>query len=274
MMKLLAASVLFACASLSSPARAAMELSKYPRAYKGGEGLLVKIVSVKGEKKQALIEVTGVDTEIDGVVFLGEEDDGGKSLKITLHGKDYWPMRSQESWYGWKQISVFLPEHSTEAVHVHYDEGASKKIDADEMLKIHNKQMKDGTIKELAKWNRATREKNNEGYYAKEREVTEKRCDMKFTTQIDWKSVTDDHLKTISISGYCEAPLTAMRMLCERSQDNKKAAVKAKVKRVLCTLGESGMKLTLGSDGTLTWKTAKDASNADEFAKSNLENQL
>lgn len=164
MKKLLAVLATLAYASLSSPvARAEMELSKNPRAYKGGEGLLVKIVSVKGDKKQALIEVTGVDTEIDGVVFLGEEDDGGKSLKIQLHGKDYWPMRSQESWYGWKQISIFLPERITEAVHVYYDEQASKKIDAEGMLKSHNKQMKDGTIKELTKWNRATREKNNEG---------------------------------------------------------------------------------------------------------------
>lgn len=86
--------------------------------------------------------------------------------------------------------------------------------------------------------------------------------------------MTDDHLKTISISGYCEAPLAAMRNLCERSKDPKKVQVKAKVKKVYCTFGATGMKLTLGADGTLTWKTAKDASNADDFATSSLDNQL
>ena len=56
MMKSLAALALFAGFALSSAAHAEMELSKYPRVYKGGEGLVIKVVSLKGggDKKQAV----------------------------------------------------------------------------------------------------------------------------------------------------------------------------------------------------------------------------
>ena len=40
------------------------------------------------------------------------------------------------------------------------------------------------------------------------------------------------------------------------------------------TNAERLLNATLGADGTLTWKTAKDATNADDFATNNLENQL
>lgn len=273
MVKTLVAFAAFVAVTLSSPAHAEMELSKYPRAYKGGEGLVVKVVSLKGEKKQALIEFTGVDTEIDGVVFLADQADDGKALSITLHGEPYWPLRSEESWYGWKQMNAYLPEMVTKAVHLYYDEKESKQVDAAKLLATHKKQTKDGTIKELAKWNRPARELRNNENFAKEAQFAAKKCDMQVPATIAWKSVTDDHLKELSISGYCDAPLTAMRRLCERSDKNKKAAVKSKVKKVVCTFGPA-MKLVLGADGTLQWTTSKDASNADDFATNNLDNLL
>lgn len=272
MMKSIAAWALFAGFALSSTAHAEMELSKYPRVYRGGEGLVIKVVSTKGEKKQALVQVSGVDTEIDGVVFLADEDDGGKALKITLHGEGYWILRSQESWYGWKTMETYLPEHVTKAVEVYYDEKESKKVQSSALLAAHKKQTKDGTIAKLAKWNRAEREKYNNDEYAKEAKFSDEKCGAKMPASIVWKTVTDDHLKELSIAGYCAAPLYATRSLCEKSPEKKKA-VTGKVKKVVCSFG-AAMKLTLGADGTLNWVTAKDAANADDFARNNLENLL
>ena len=248
---------------LSSSAHAAMELSKYPRVYKGGEGLVVKVVSVKGEKKQALVQLSGVDTELDGVVLLTEEVSAGKgtALKTVLHGEDVWVM------------DVYLPETPTKPTNVHYDEKESKKVKGDAMLKTYEKQKKDGSLAKLQAFNRADREKAQNKSYAEEIKSTADACGFKVPAAIDWKSVSDQLFKdNISIHGYCSPPLSALRRLCDKSPALK-AAVKSKVKSVGCRFA-SAMKLTLGANGVVSWITAKDSSNQDDYAQANLENAL
>ncbi len=263
---------LLAALALSSSAFA-LEISKYPRAYKGGEGLVVKVVSVKGEKKQALVQISGVDTELDEIVLLTEEVNAGKgtALKTRLHGEDVWVMRSDETWYGWKSMDVYLPETPTKSTNVYYDEAASKKVKGDALLKAYEKQKKDGTHAKLQKFNRADREKAQNKYYAEEVQSTADACGFKIPATIDWKAVSDDLLKDISIHGYCTPPLSALRSLCGKSPDLK-AKVKAKVKSVACTFGAT-MKVTVAG-GVVQWTTHKDSSNQDDFAQNNLQNAL
>lgn len=267
-----AAAALLSLFSLSFEA-SAMEISKYPRVYKGGEGLVVKVVSVKGEKKQALVELSGVDTELDGIVLLTEEVNAGKgtALKTRLHGEDVWVMRSDESWYGWKSMEVYLPETPTKSTGVYYDEKASKKVKGEALLKTYEKQKKDGTLAKLQAFNRKEREAAQNKYYAEEIQSTADSCGFKIPATIDWKSVSDDLLKDISIYGYCTPPLSALRGICGKSPDQK-AKVKSKVKSVTCTFG-AAMKVTLSS-GVVQWVAAKDSSNQDDFAQNNLQNAL
>lgn len=252
----------------------AMEISKYPRVYKGGEGLVVKVVSLKSEKKQALVEISGIDTELDGIVLLTEEVIQGKgsALQYRLHGEDRFIIRSDETWYGWKSMEVYLPETPTKSVGVYYDEKESKKVKGEALLRRYEKTKKDGTLAKLEKFNRADREKQQNKYYAEEAAHTEKACGIKLPAAIDWKTVTDDMMKDISIYGYCQAPLDALRWICDKGPE-KKAAVQKKVKKVGCRFG-TAMKITVSGDGLVAWTTYKDAANASDFAQANLENAL
>lgn len=264
------------CLAVLAPAAAAaeMQLSKYPRVYKGGEGMVVTVVSLKGEKKQALVEITGIDTELDGIVLLTEEINAGKgtALTTTLHGETVWLLRSDETWYGWKRMEVYLPETPTKSTDIHYDEKASKQAKPESLAKRHQSQLKDGTIGKLQKFNRADREKAQNKYYADEIKSTEEACGYKIPADIDWKSVTDELLKEISIHGYCSPPLSALRSICGKSAADK-ANVKKRVKKIACKFG-AAMKITLGDDGTISWVTHKDSANQDDFAQNNLVNAL
>jgi hypothetical protein len=245
---------------------------KYSKVYRGEEGMKVTVVPMKpASAKKALVQVSGVETEIDGLVIMHDIVDkgrGNKAYATTLHGEGFWTLYSEKSW-GWKQYKVQLPESRMQKLYAYYDETATKKVNAAALYKLHKNQKKQ--IANLQKWNRKEREARHNNKLNEILADTNKECGTKIAASINWKSVTNDHMKEYSIYSYCGYPLESIESLC---RDDKKIAAKVKkeIKRLSCNFGEK-MKLDLKQAG-INWITNPEEGNQADFTKAFFKNQI
>jgi hypothetical protein len=189
----------------------------------------------------------------------------------TIAGEDFWTLRSEKSW-GWKRLLLILPERPMEPIDMMYDEKASKAVKPGDFVERHEKQIKDGTIYKLAAWNRAEREATHNSEFAAVLAETNKACQSNFTSSIDWKTVTDEHLKALSIHSYCSPGLNALAEGCKNS-DTRAKILKA-VKSYECQFTAKELRMKLENGGKMMWLTHSDASNVDDFAKAFVQNQF
>lgn len=257
------------------PAEAAdLDISKYAKVYRGPEGLEVTFVGLRS-KRGALIRVSGVDTEIDGVIMRYEVANSGRDrvrYHTALHGERFgtFHMRTDRG-TGAKSAFMFLPEAPTQKIVVTYDEARSKKVNSDKFLSTYQTSKNKKAAAKLGAWNRSDRIKKQNAWFEEEADGARKACDTKFSVSIDWKSITDEHLKEYSIYGYCSHPLSALRRIC-RDSDEYKAQVKKQVKKFRCRFGKK-LELDL-KNGTLDLETATETPNQEDFATSYLKNTL
>ena len=262
--------------AIATPAAAAdLDISKYTKVYVGEEGLTVTFVELRS-KAGALIKVSGVDTEIDGVVMRYEVVDSGRDRKryhTELHGERFGTFHTARArGNGDKSVFIFLPEAPMQRLNVRYDEAKSKAQNSDNLLTAYRSPKNQKAIKKLAAWNRGERVKKQNAWYEEEADAARKKCGAKIAVSIDWKSVKDDHLKEYSIYGYCSAPLGALRQVCDGSKEYQ-TYVQKKVKKVRCRFGDE-LKLELKPDGVLMFTTATEAPNQQDFAKKYLKDTL
>ncbi len=263
----------FAAFSPVGFASVALKAGKYARVYKGGEGITVTVVPLMpNPEKDALIEVEGIESKIDEIVLRHKAVVGRDTTWVTtIAGEDFWTLRSEKSW-GWKRLLLILPERPMEPIDMMYDEKASKSVKAVAFVKRHEKQIKDGSIAKIAAWNRAEREATHNAEFASALAVTNKACGSNLTASINWKTVTDEHLKALSIHSYCSPGLSALADGCSNAETKTKI-LKA-VKSYECQLTTKDLKMKLEEGGKVLWLTHTDASNMDDFANAFVQNQF
>ena len=108
----------------------------------------------------------------------------------------------------------------------------------------------------------------------KEAESTDQKCGGKLAVKIEWEGfAADEQWSNKSISGYCEAPLGALRNFCAGKQ--AKEYIAKRVKEVVCKAAKdkAGWKVELKGH-VLEWHVSPDSVNNDAYAKNQLLRKL
>lgn len=253
----------------ASPGYAKVALSKYPKVYKGDEGLVVTVVPLADkEKNQALIEVTGVDTEIDGKVFLYDLSNQGKFEAYTMmwDGEERTRLRVDEG-YWMKWITVWLPEHAMKSYQVGYDEKLSKAAKPDSFAQRYEK---DKVLQaKIAKFDRPKNVAYNEKNFAKTVEEFKAECGAPLETKIEWSGIKDDVIMKYSVYSFCGYPIEALSSFCREKPENKKS-VQGKLSSFKC---QAGSKLNAKMEGkSFVWTNDFTTGNQGDFATAFVKN--
>jgi hypothetical protein len=257
----------------AAPARADSPVEP-GKVFTGDEGLTVAIVPLRPRADgKVLVQVTGSGGDFDGkviphkVTVLGDRK---SNFATTYHGRDWVTIAVRDSWWEAQRYSLGLPGRRDDPV-VRFDDQKTKALKADDVYKLYQKQQADGTLKALATFDRKAETAAQEKQLARVTDEFAKGCGAKLALKVTWASITDDDVKDLSIASFCGEPVTAMREMCEQSNEAKKA-ISAQVKSLVCTMGKS-MKLDL-QGATLEWTTSRDASNVGDFTKQYLNKKL
>lgn len=254
-------------------------LAKRVKVYRSENGLRIAVVRlVDSTPPQALIEVTGLDeNELDGLVLLHQvktRSKGRLGFSTQVAGRGHQTLRTERTRWGDREYFVFRRPNSRQDDIVYYDDKASVKVKPSELLSKHRKQVEAGTCEEYQRFDREAEIAKQNAKLAKRGSRMEKATSRKIPARILWDTVSNQQIKTLSISSHCAAPLDALRRLCEgRQAEYFKAQVSDRVKRVECRFGNR-QHLELKSDGTLVWTTVKGALNQGDFAYFSLMNAL
>jgi hypothetical protein len=234
------------------------------KVYSGTEGEEVAVVPLSPRSaKKFILRVKGTGSEFDGKVFPYELNDWSTSSTVQLnyttqwHGRDYTALNVRGQRY-----ELYVPGRQ-QAIHLAYDEKKTAALKPEEVYAQYQKLQADGTLAKLMAFDRKGEAASHDKDYAAVVRELNNACGTSMTAAIDWSSVTDDDLKELSISSYCETPLNALKDLCKVSNIAKQT-VQSKVKQVSCRFGPA-VEPKLEGD-RLIWTTHKDASNQDKFA--------
>jgi hypothetical protein len=255
------------CLLVSTFASAAME-AEAVRVYSGGDGVEVVVLALK-EKNKFLVQVTGSGSTMDGLVLPFQLDSSGRFYSSSWRGTPYTFLEKEKS-LGTLPASLGL--YTTKDVRysqrVHFDEKRTQAVKAADIISRHLAQMKDGSVERFGRFDRKGEEKKNDAPFNEAAQRANKACGTQIPASIVWSDISDDHIKDLSIEGFCSAPLSAMEGLCKWSE--ARTVLKAKVKKVTCRFGEA-LKMDLDASGTLVWTAARNGSNIEEFARKYLE---
>jgi hypothetical protein len=244
------------------PARAAAPVEA-GKVFSGQEGEQVAVIPLTPvEGKKFLLHVQGTGSELDGKVLPYEVWESGSELGYSteLRGRSYSTLvvRSRGER---RSYSLNVPGRR-DGISVTFDEARTKALKADEVYALHQKQQADGTLTRLMAFDQKAERAQAEQALAESVKSLDAACGGSLTMTIDWATIPDELLKKYSISSYCESPLEAMRKLCETPEGKK--AIQVQAKALTCRFGEA-LKLEVQA-GKMTWTTAKDAANQEEFA--------
>jgi hypothetical protein len=234
------------------------------KVYSGSEGEEVAVVPLTPRSaKKYLLRVRGTGSEFDGKVFPYELSDWSTSssaqynYKTQWHGRGYTALHVRDQRY-----ELYVPGRQ-QAIRVTFDEKKTQALKPEEVYATYQKLQADGTLAKLMAFDRKGEQARHDKTYAATLLEMNNACGTSVAATIDWSSVNDDLLKELSISGYCESPLTALKSLCEASNIAKQT-VREKVKQVSCRFG-SELESKVEADRVI-WTTHKDASNQETYA--------
>jgi hypothetical protein len=249
----------------------ALKPSKYPKVFKGDEGVVVTVVPLMPEStNKALVQVSGIDDEdLDGKVFLHEVQDQGRSKAMTLvvDGTERTRLRAERE-YWWKSFNLYLP-NKQDSVSLYYDEKLSKAANGNKLLAQYNKSDKKIQDK-MAKFNRQANEARHNEELAKLDKETSATCGSSLKTTIAWKSISDDVLKKYSIYSFCGEVADRLDSLCR--DDAKLKPNAKKIAKVNCQFGPK-LKLSRAGD-TVNLIVEPETGNQEDFVASFLKNEL
>lgn len=226
------------------------------------------IVAPTAEGDQALLQVKGIDHEMDGVVFLSDIVSRGgetRAYQYTRNGKERALVLRQEGWRG-EYFEAFLPEQGR--VGLQPDQDASEQVDTQSLLALYQQQKNEGVQERIAQFDREGKEADAEEALATNDKTTNAECGSDVTTHVAWDTISDDDAVDLSIKSYCGTVATEMRMMCKSDEAFKEVAQGIEV--INCQFGDR-LKLE-ESDGTVTFTTARDEPNQDDFAENYLRN--
>lgn len=263
-------SIALCCAFLSMGAQA-LELAAYPQVFSGPQGMAVTLAPTK-DGKEALMQVSGINHPIDKVVFLGKLEQRGSSTQAyvtPLDGRDYGLVHKQRSSYGGgEQFVTYLPGQQA-AIALTFDEQKSKSLKAADLLDTYQRQQKDGIQAKLARFDKDKRVAFTDSELQRTDQTASESCGSLVKTTVDWASVSEEQLKTLSISGYCGEVASQLDNLCRSTPAFKSKA--ASLGQISCRFGPE-LKLR-AENQRLVFSTQQDAANQGDFIQQFLRNQ-
>lgn len=233
------------------------------KVFSGPEGEQVAVIPLTPlESNKAILLVQGTDSEFDGKVLPYDIEKTGEDVRYVTqwHGRRYVTFYLMASG-GRRKYYLNVPGRRDDTV-VNYDDARTLALKPEVVYAQHQKQMADGSLTRLMAFDRKGEEAKAEAGLADSAKSFNAVCGTSLKPSVDWKSVSDDALKQLSIPSYCGAPYEALQKLCASPEGKK--AVQAQIKDISCHFGE-GLKAEL-RDGQLNWTTFKDGSNQEEFA--------
>jgi len=244
------------------------------KVYVGADGLVLTVVPLKPTTDNTvLFQIVGSGSELDGKVIphkVNVMGDRKIDFVTQWHGRAWTTIAVREPWKDLRSYLLSLPGRRDEP-RVVLDDKRTAQLKSDDVFKLYQKQMGDGTLKRLATFDRKVETAEQDKQLAVLAAGVGKACGGNLTVKVAWPTFTDEDVKGLSIASYCGDPLSTMTQMCERSNEAKKT-IAAKVKTFSCTMGKA-MKLERNATG-LDWTTSHDAANVGEFAKTTLEKIL
>jgi hypothetical protein len=238
----------------SAPGAAAdLVAGKYPKVYKGQEGIEVSIVPLQGdEPKNFLVLLKGIESKIDDVVmFFTEEPQGKNTLLYTfIDDKKSYSLHFRDSRWGGRDVLLFLPESPMKEINLWFDEKASKAVDTGAVVNQYKKQKGDGTIAKVESSSTKDWKPYVNGIFKGAVDDAEGPCGGGIGARIDWDTVDKGLYGKIALATMCRRPADTMERLC-RNDDKLKLA--KKISGITCIVGKK-QELSLGSDRRLIWK--------------------
>ncbi len=264
------ATVIVVAALGGAPARAAAPVEA-GKVFSGPEGERVAVVPLSPvESKKALLHVQGTDSELDGKVLPYEVHESGDDVRYTTQrqGRGYSTLVVRSSG-GRRRYTLYVPNRR-DGITVSFDEARTNTLKAEEVYALHQKQQADGTLTRLMAFDRKGEMAGAEQTLAESVKSLNAACGTSVKATIDWSSISDELLKTYSIPSYCGSPLESLSKLCASAEGKK--AIQAQAREFTCRFGDA-LKLEVQA-GRVSWTTAKDAANQEEFATKYLEENL
>jgi hypothetical protein len=247
-----------------------LKFSKYPKVFIGNEGIEVTVIAVTPETtNKALVQVRGIDDELDGKVFMHDIKNQGQSkiMTIIVDGQPVTRLQAQPQ-YWWKQFTLFLPGKNS-PVYLYYDEKLSKGAAA-EKLQAQYSNIDKKIQENLSRFNRDSNERRCDDDLKKLDHDASKECRVSINTKVLWKTISDEMLKNYSISSYCGRVVDKIASLCRNNPANK-SRVKV-ISTIHCEFGNK-MKLTR-SGNKITVIVEPETENQDDFVLNYLKNEL
>lgn len=266
--------LLFSCGGgAKTPQRAADPAALIARGlvFTGSEGVRIEVVELKAEGA-ALIHVTGTRSEVEGKVLEHRISEEGDRMYYTtqIYGRDQNTLVREKSRYGGDPSwTLYVRGSDVSGMQLGYDQKASSELDTVALYRKFEDQRADGTLEALQRFDRQREQRDEETALAEAVASAKEACKTEVAASIDWSTIDDDTLKELSIAGYCEPGLNAMRQLCESQA--ARGFFASSVEKYQCRFG-SEMRLTI-ADRTMTWTTTREGSNMDDFARNALREQ-
>ncbi|WP_239576462.1 hypothetical protein [Archangium primigenium] len=236
------------------------------KVFTGSDGEQVAVIPLTPEdEKKAILLVQGTDTELDGKVLPHDIEKNGEDTRYVTqwHGRRYATLYLSVSGGGSRRKYYLHIPGRRDSTSVSFDDKRSQGLKPEDVYATYQKQKSSGsTAKWMAFDRKAEQELIDKGLASSVASMNEA-CGSQSAVKVDWATVTDEHIKERSMSGYCGVPLDSLRRLCGQSAEAKKI-VQAKAKEVVCRVG--GALALEQAPGRLTWTTALEASNQEDFA--------
>jgi hypothetical protein len=241
------------------------------KVYAGPNGMTVTVVpsrtpAAPGEHK-VLVAVAGTGSPFDGKVLPHEVTDDGErtSYETSYHGRRWITLAVRN-----QTMSLNVPGHR-DSIGVRFDEKMTATLKPEPLYAAFARQQADGALTALMAFDRKAEIAQRDREMQESAGGMAKLCGSQPAIKVDWASFSDDDIKEISISSYCGEPLETMRRMCDGSNEAKRTFA-AKIKAFNCAMGKS-MQFELAGT-TLTWTTARSATNIGEFTRAYLEKNL
>ncbi|MDV2077973.1 hypothetical protein [Marinobacter xestospongiae] len=261
-----ALALFFGC--LTATTASAIDLVKYPKAFTTSDGAEIVLVPTS-EGDQALLQVTGINHPLDGVVFLSDIVSRGgdtKAYQFQRDGEYLALVLRQKGWRG-EYFEAFLPDQGR--VSLYPDEDLQNEVDLQSLQVLYHQQMEEGIQAEIARFDRDGNEEEAEHILEEMDSDANTSCDSDIITEVDWDTVSDDLMIAINVSGYCGVVVTELESMCKDSDDAFKNMVQ-QIETVTCQFGD---RLKLEMDGDeVVFTTNKDEPRQRNFANAYFRN--
>jgi hypothetical protein len=249
-----------ACATTGGPPPFSTDDVDDRQVLTGPEGVEVRVARADDV---ALVQVTGVDNELEGAALLAElaGDLADRRYVTTVDGRERWILvRKNDTWTLYAGTGGPLT--------VTPDAAKTEALDPKTLLKAHRKQTASGRLEELRTFDVEAAHTEGEASTTGEMAAVLEACGLEtLPIEIDWGGITEAQLMKYSIGSYCGAPESALKRACRYPAS--RAWVAERVDRYTCAFGDEPA-LSL-EDGTLRYVVDFEASNHAAWVRDELD---